>query len=701
MFARFTRWHEGSLENRIAFSSTALVLLAVTLFGAISYRTSQEIVESQIAADLSIQSEAIAREIGESLESQRREVAAIAANTITANGLVDSSGRSAYLEPFLREHPLVAQRGSSLALCDFQGQPIASAGDTLCGRLGEYGKVIESASPRAQIAFAGDRAMLVLGYPVRYPGTGQIEGAIVASLRLDPVFHAARARMRGQFQVTLSDGTGKPVLGPAPGAKASLHVLGLSEPLAGTGLRLHIEPDLDERFAPLRRLALVYVALGIALTLGVNALSRLVSRRIAKPVRALVDAARRIGKDVRAQVRLPQGGRDEISQLAGAFADMQGRLRESYEELEERVRERTARLDAIFSLSPDGFVSFDASGRVAYVNPSFLRMTGVGSAQVVGLDQAEFDRILARLCDKARPYRTTVELAAGAGAERTDRLFRDVLHLAVPARRIVSRSIRVGPAGWPELILYFRDVTHESEVDRMKSEFLSTAAHELRTPMASILGFSELLLNRPFDEARRREVVQTIHRQSQLLTRLLNELLDLARIEARQGVDFHFVRQPLAPIIGSAIDNLFVAGDGRKVQTRIAPGLPEAPVDETKLQQALTNVLSNAYKYSPAGGPIELDASVQARGERPGVCITVTDHGIGMTPEQSARAFERFFRADSSGSVPGTGLGLALVKEIVALHEGEVDLESRAGKGTRILIWLPSHRAAPASVSGA
>jgi signal transduction histidine kinase len=113
----------------------------------------------------------------------------------------------------------------------------------------------------------------------------------------------------------------------------------------------------------------------------------------------------------------------------------------------------------------------------------------------------------------------------------------DTLHLVRPERRVLARVVRSQATAHGETILFFRDVTRETEVDRMKSEFLTTAAHELRTPMVSVFGFTELLLHRPVPEERRRDMLETIHRQASLLINMVNELLDLARIEARQGKD--------------------------------------------------------------------------------------------------------------------------------------------------------------------
>jgi signal transduction histidine kinase len=259
--------------------------------------------------------------------------------------------------------------------------------------------------------------------------------------------------------------------------------------------------------------------------------------------------------------------------------------------------------------------------------------------------------------------------------------------------RVIQRDLRVADIGSGEKVVYFRDITRETEVDRMKSEFLSTAAHELRTPLASIFGFSELMLTRNYDEGRVKQMVGTIHRQAGLLVKLINELLDLARIEARAGKDFNYRVQPLAPVIENVVAALLVGNETRHVAVSLPSQPPLVKIDADKFSLSLTNVLANAYKYSPKGGAIELDViAAEADGE-PRIGVRVRDHGIGMSAEEVARVFERFYRADPSGNIPGTGLGMCLVKEIIELHGGQVEVASEKNVGTTVTLWLPAANA--------
>jgi PAS domain S-box-containing protein len=356
--------------------------------------------------------------------------------------------------------------------------------------------------------------------------------------------------------------------------------------------------------------------------------------------------------------------------------------------LQMKLKERARELNAIADLSPDGFVFVGQDSQISYVNPAFEKMTGLRADELAGISHAELGQTITSLCDAT----ANVDLPSGAGEV--------LLRLARPHFTILKRTERSlqDEAGQVQgTVQYYRDVTREAEVDRMKSEFLSTAAHELRTPMASVLGFAELLITRDYPPEKQRHFLEVIHRQSGQLVGLLNELLDLARIEARAGQDFHIAAHALAPIVEEVVAKFYLPGDERLVQLSLPKHSPPVLVDPDKLQLALTNVLSNAYKYSRGEGSISLEVSRRDHGNGQQLGIVVRDQGIGMTPPQLARIFERFYRADDSGKIAGTGLGMSLVKEIIDIFQGTVEIASTPGAGTEVALWLPC---APAACKG-
>ena len=383
-------------------------------------------------------------------------------------------------------------------------------------------------------------------------------------------------------------------------------------------------------------------------------------------------------------------------------------------ELTADIQDHSEQLGAIFDLSPDGFITFDAAHRIKYVSPAVGIMTGLKGDDMIGLDEARFSKDLANLCAPAARFPGVARLreqqdavAAGiatvgpttgrppdtygarpAGADGR----RQIIELMDCGNRVIEVNLRISRTENTSQILYFRDITLETEVGRLKSEFLSHAAHELRTPMASIFGFTELLITQEFEEAERRDLLETIFTQSELMISIINELLDLARIEARRGKDFIIERVDLGELLHG-----IVAGF-QPPQGRPSPQEPliEDPLwvsgDRKKLIQAVSNVISNAYKYSADNSAvgIELLKAPDDGDVQPRIGIRITDHGIGMTQEQLAHVCERFYRADASGMIPGTGLGMSIVKEIVELHGGRLELASKVGAGTTVTLWLPA-----------
>jgi two-component system, OmpR family, sensor histidine kinase VicK len=430
-----------------------------------------------------------------------------------------------------------------------------------------------------------------------------------------------------------------------------------------------------------------------ALAMGCSLL--LLQALLHRPMRAVRRAADFAADLERANGRtLPdQAGAREVRELVRALNQASTQLfsqRQAIESHLDRLRrqeaelaDRNEQLALLFNLSPDGIVSLDDAGRIRYANPAVARMLACEVDTLHGRTETWLDDTLRERCrgDAWQP------LAGLFDAEHLHLPRQRVARLASPWPMVLAMQGVCSHAASARRLLYVRDITRETEVDRMKSEFLSTAAHELRTPMTSIHGFVELLAHRDFPPEKRASMLARVYRNSSAMCRILEDLLDLARIEARRGADFEVARVDLADVVHEVME-VFVPPAGRDAP-HIAGPLLSTMADAKKMTQVLGNLLSNAYKYSPGGGDVTVALCMQA-GE---VGLEVADHGIGMTPEQLARVFERFFRADASGAIPGTGLGMSIVKEIVDLHGGRIELASTPGEGTRVVVWLP---AAPA-----
>lgn len=237
------------------------------------------------------------------------------------------------------------------------------------------------------------------------------------------------------------------------------------------------------------------------------------------------------------------------------------------------------------------------------------------------------------------------------------------------------------------------------EVDRVKNNFMSMAAHELRTPLTTLFGFSELLLTREVPPDQQRRWLESIYGETRRLTALVDDLLNVARIESGK-LAVQTERLNAAQVVVDAVQSLGGVSAKHTLSVQLPPGLPDIRGDQDKLVQVMNNLLSNAMKYSPAGGQVIVTARLAPDGAN--VEFGVRDHGIGIAPEDQVRLFSTFYRVRrrETERVPGTGLGLYIVKSLVELMGGRVWLDSAVGKGSAFTFTVPLWEALEQAASG-
>ena len=386
--------------------------------------------------------------------------------------------------------------------------------------------------------------------------------------------------------------------------------------------------------------------------------------------------------------------RDEAGKplrMIGTHTDIHAR-----KQIELQLAEYNQELAVIFDMSPDGIITINSKHCIGHVNPAFEQLTGLKSSDMLGQhEQFVFD-LLNKQCSALSTFPDLAELLRFEKAAHKAKQKRYEINFEKPSKRVLEVSLLEANVGEILYILRLRNITNEAEINRMKSEFLSTAAHELRTPMSSIYGYAELLDTQELTPEEKAEFLKIILAESKVMATILNDLLDLARIEARLAQDFVMTRIDLYALIQEVAANMAVAHGREPPQLIAKEKTIYINADKAKIIQVMNNVLSNAYKYSPKGGVVSVSIitpnkavqdSLGIGADFIGICVT--DKGIGMTPEQLNHVFERFYRADTSGKILGTGLGLSIVKEIVELHHGNVTIDSVFGKGTTLTIWLP------------
>ncbi|MGH2538442.1 MAG: GAF domain-containing protein [Candidatus Promineifilaceae bacterium] len=391
------------------------------------------------------------------------------------------------------------------------------------------------------------------------------------------------------------------------------------------------------------------------------------------------------------------------SQVANALSNAQLYLliRDQAEWLGTILRDehiQAAKNQAILESIADGVLVADASGRIVLANLAACQILERPGHEIVGQAFTDLAELSGAISDAWREMLDRWARRRSGDSEQ--------LHLSGRfsiGERVANIEVAPVLAGGQYFgtVSIFRDVTREVEIDRMKSEFVSTVSHELRTPMTSIKGYAELLLMGAagaMSDAQAR-YLKVIWNNAERMSSLINDLLDISRIESgRTELDIRPV--DLAQIIQQVAEvhlRAQMSHDGKelKITTAVAAPLPLVAADPSRVVQILTNLADNAYRYTPAGGHIRLAAAVEGDSVR----VTVADSGIGIGKETLKKIFERFYRADdpSVQQVAGTGLGLAIVRSLVEMHGGRIEVESAPGKGSAFSFTLPLAPASGAS----
>ncbi len=481
---------------------------------------------------------------------------------------------------------------------------------------------------------------------------------VAAATRVKTTFDTAAGRIRAaagddprSLELIAAAVRGQRQLRERPGA--------LGAPLAARRPLVELSARQSVRIADARRdarrrartaLIVILVGGGLALAAALTLVTAIV-RAVRRPLDSLVDASGRLAGGEQ-EIRVAEDdGPGELQQLARAFNAMAVDVKTAQGRVEtERLRlATTVRVlgDGLLITGPDGLVE-EANPRAAALVPEVS--VGSRNEPLVPLEQALVSEV---------------------------EITRDGRTLAVTAAALAADAGHV----WT-----IRDVTERARLEAMKSDFVATASHELRSPLTSIKGFVELLANTKGLTDRQREWLAIVSLSTERLVALVNDLLDVTRLEAgqvelrRRATDVPALVEETAQLLSARM-----AESSQRFEISAPPELPRALVDPDRLRQILVNLLTNAHLYSGVGGRI----SVELAREEHALVLRVVNSGPGMTGEQAAHVFERFSRGSDASGPSGTGLGLAIVRSLVELHRGTVEVTSAPGEGARFEVRLP------------
>lgn len=356
--------------------------------------------------------------------------------------------------------------------------------------------------------------------------------------------------------------------------------------------------------------------------------------------------------------------------------------------LEERLKaaletseETLAEIDSIIRSISEGLIVTDGGGHIRLINHALEIMLGASCREVAGLpvDSLFTDT---QVREKIHDSLQEGETARFDFELKTDGRSQPVRTISARTSPVLDpRQHRIG------MVTILQDVTREREIERMKSEFVSFAAHELRSPLTAIIGFAEmLLLGENLNPEEKRSYAEIIKRQGMFLADIVSTFLDLSLIESGRGIVLKKRPCTVEELFGLLDTVLLAQADPHRFQVVSEDRSVLLNIDLQRIKQVLGNLVGNAVKYSPAGSSVRVEGAAEGDWYR----ISVRDQGIGMTPQQVEKVFDKFYRADSSSTSPaGIGLGMSIVKSIVELHGGRMSIQSSPGGGTTVSFFLP------------
>ena len=395
-----------------------------------------------------------------------------------------------------------------------------------------------------------------------------------------------------------------------------------------------------------------------------------VLKSVVSPMKKLIKSAEKIasGENVKIEENIQNNG--DLGDLENAFSIVTNELNQKLSE----VNRQKKQIETILLHMTDGIIAFDMDGEIIHINPAAKKLLKLTDKE------DSFDKIFKKLNIDIN-IEKIVYLENWTSSEQRKNLGdRYVNILFAPFQDEKDR-----PAG---VIALIQDITEHVRLDNMRKEFVADVSHELKTPITSIMGYSDTLLEGDYDEETKVKFLNVISSEARRMARLVTDLLTLSRYDSKKIVS-ETTNFDLGELVKKCQEKLGYQIEKKKhhVECFVTASVPPVVADKDGIERVVLNILSNAIKYTPDNGTIKMYVGFVYND----AYIKIIDNGIGIPEEDLSRIFDRFYRVDKARSreLGGTGLGLSIAKEILDKNKGSIDIKSEVGKGTDVVIRIP------------
>lgn len=432
---------------------------------------------------------------------------------------------------------------------------------------------------------------------------------------------------------------------------------------------LQIQQLLTEQMEQIRKI--IYVSL-VIFTILIVFLAIFMAKVVIKPISRLVKSAEMIakGQDIEIEYLADNKNKTEIDELVEAFSIMNTELKENLNE----VTRQKKQIETILLHMTDGIVAFDRHGNIIHINLAAERLLGI-------TEQQNFEEVFQKF-DVDINLEKIIYLDDWTSSEKKLNLENQSINLFfAPFKNENDR-----PAG---VIVVVQDITEQEKLDSMRKEFMADVSHELKTPITSIMGYADTLLDSDVDEENQKKFLSRISSEAERMSKLVADLLILSKYDTAK-IKVEKTEFDLGELVKYVFEGQTIEMQKKDLtgECYVTADVPPIYADKSGMERVIINILSNAIKYTDSGGNITVYVGFVYND----AYIKIKDTGRGIPEADLQKIFERFYRVDKARAreTGGTGLGLSIAKEILDQNDSKIDVKSEVGKGTEVIIRIPT-----------